>query len=295
MSLSIRISSFLFLCLAATTAIAGKTADSHHDAMSAQAGQLNAPAGMILIAAGTNSGIDPEAGAYSLTVEDFYIDQYLITKEQWTDVSNWANENGYDIGSRGISRGVGYPVCAVNWFDCIKWCNARSEKEGRPAVYRVKSSIYRTGFAANVAQTRQAGYRLPTEMEWEYAARGGRKNLRFPWGNTISHADANYYSSSHYDYDVSPTRGYHPLYAIEDGSCTSPVGAFPPNGYGLYDVIGNLWEWCFDCWHVDSGSRAFRGGAWMSFSFACKIGYPTDHRLDHSRDIGLRCVLSPGW
>jgi sulfatase modifying factor 1 len=260
-----------------------------------------APTGMILIPGGTNSGSDPDSGPYSLTVDSFYMDRYLVTKSLWDEVYVWATHTDrgadfYSFDSAGFGKGADYPVHDVSWYDVVKWCNARSEREGRPAVYTVNGSVYRTGVEDDVVQTSAAGYRLPTDVEWVYAARGGLHSLRFPWGNEITHVHANYYSDSSISYDTSNTRGYHPTF--DDGIVpfTSPVGSFAPNGYGLYDMIGNVFEWIFDWLPSFEGSdRVFRGGSWDWYANDCHFSVRFGFRPGGANTgLGVRAVLSPG-
>ncbi len=220
-----------------------------------------APQGMVRIPGGTNSGTDPDFGAYSLTVEAFYMDATEVTKAQWDAVYAWAVSHGYSFSYAGSGKAANHPVQTVSWYDCVKWCNARSEKEGRTPCYNL--STWACNFAAN-------GYRLPTVTEWVYAARGGLSGKRFPWGDTIDHARANYYGyPSGYTYDQG-YQGYDTRYATGGSPYTSPAGAFAANGYGLYDMAGNVWEWCND----SSGSaRRFRGGSWNGTADYARCGY----------------------
>jgi formylglycine-generating enzyme required for sulfatase activity len=222
------------------------------------------PEGMVRIPGGTNSGTDPDFDTYSLTVDSFYMDSTEVTKAQWDEVYNWAVTNGYGFDNSGLGKASNHPVHTVNWYDCVKWCNARSQISGRTPCYTVSGNVYKTGQSSPDCDFDADGYRLPSSDEWEYAARGGLSSKRFPWGDTVTHNKANYYSywsegSPFYSYDVSSTEGFHPNYDDHPMPYTSPVGSFSSNGYGLYDMAGNVWEWC----NTASGSyRSVRGGSW---------------------------------
>lgn len=248
---------------------------------------VETPVGMVLIPAGSfqmgdafNEGHPSERPVHTVYVSAFYMAKYEVTKALWDEVAVWAEANGYDIGpADGWGLSPDRPVSKITWSMTVKWCNARSEKEGLTPCYTVDGSVYRSGASVPDCNWTASGYRLPTEAEWEKAARGGCEGRRFAWCDTdmITHSRANYYSSDEHSYDTSPTRGFNPAFSRWAGSYVGPVGSLEPNGYGLYDMAGNVWEFCWD-WYSDdyyatsperdprgpaSGwNRVMRGGSW---------------------------------
>jgi formylglycine-generating enzyme required for sulfatase activity len=279
-----------------------------------------APAGMVLIPAGTfamgdsfGEGDSDERPVHTVTVSAFFMDQCEVTKALWDEVYGWAIAHGYGFDIGGSGKAMNHPVHTVIWYDAVKWCNARSEKEGRVWAYYTSAAQtvpYRGGMVnvQNEWVRWNAGYRLPTEAEWEYAARGGLSGKRFPWGDTISHPFANYYSNSSDTYDTSPTRGFHPTFVTEGYPYSSPGGYFAPNSYGLYDMAGNMWEWCWDWYGPYGGSaqrdprgptsgwvRVFRGGSWWGYARDCRVSSRIDGWPSNAyNEDGFRSVLPPG-
>jgi formylglycine-generating enzyme required for sulfatase activity len=271
------------------------------------AGRVTAqtPSGMALIPAGSftmGDTLDGDAGSLPLRtnyVSAFYMDTNLVTYSLWQQVYQWATNNGYSFDDEGYGNAGNQPVIDIDWYDCVLWCNARSEMEGLTPCYYTDASrtkVYRSvdidgdiDLANNCVSWAANGYRLPTEAEWEKAARGGLSGMRFPWGNTISESQANYYGCTNcFSYDLGPD-GPNPVW----GYSTSPVGSFAPNGYGLYDMAGNVWEQCWD-WSgnysstpgtdphgPDSspyGYRVYRGGSYYDDggygeAFGCRCEY----------------------
>ena len=252
--------------------------------------QSEIPEGMTLIPAGPFQMGDARVvgPVHTVLVSAFAMDKWEVSIELWDSVRGWGNLHGYDLAAGG-SFGAKHPVHSVSWWDVLKWNNARSEKEGKVPAYYVDAAmiqVYRSEDKVPAGVKWDAGYRLPTEAEWEKAARGGVAGKLYPWGtDEISAALANY--------DVS------------NKSETMPVGSYGANGYGLYDMPGNVWEWCWD-WNgyyaqtaqtdprgPSSGSyRVIRGGSWRYNAVPCQVADRNWDNPNHrNNDYGFRSVL----
>ena len=322
---------------------------SKAEVISLSIGDRYAPEGMVYIPDGNfvmGDHFDPEGYTDELPLHDvlldaFFMSKFEITNSQYCDYLNDANSLGlievrsgvvyaspggtdpycdtstsnswsqidYSGGVFSVATKDGRdmsddPMVMVSWYGSVAYCNWRSSEEGYESCYNL--STWECDFSKH-------GYRLPTEAEWEYAARGGLSGKRFPWADpNITHSLANYYANpGSYSYDVSPTSGSHPLWnGVTPAPDTSPVGFFDgtikykvdynwpgsdtsyqttsgANGYGLYDMAGNAWEWCNDWYDSDyyntspydnptgpaSGflGRVLRGGGWYFIASYCRV------------------------
>ncbi|MDB4350943.1 formylglycine-generating enzyme family protein [Verrucomicrobia bacterium] len=232
-------------------------------------------------------------------ISAMFIDQHEVTLGLWRKVRDWGLQNGYTDLPEGVPQSVAnsrhhtYPATNMNWAHAAKWCNARSEMEGlKPAYFKdsAKTRIYRLDFTLNFYVDWRTGYRLPTSAEWEKASRAGKVGLKYPWGNDLDPKLANY--NKH----------------------IMAVGQFPPNEFGLYDMAGNVEEWCYDWWQDPEpefivvsrdpkglpmssrfgrfGQRTSRGGSWLQTGGYMAHDFVHNRTMGTASDfIGFRAVL----
>jgi len=282
--------------------------------------QLHSPAGMTLIPAGSfamGDTLDGESDAVpsvNVNVSAFYMDINLVSYGQWQSTFSWAMNHGYGFDDVGSGKAANHPVQSVNWFNAVKWINARSEQANLTPVYYADASFTQTYVSGQVApfvNWSASGYRLPTEAEWEKAARGGLIGQRFPWGDVITESVANYVGdTSGFSYDLGPN-GSNAAFTSGGQPYTSPVGYFAANGYGLCDMAGNVDEFCWD-WYgtglngaddyvanstdphgpATGSSRVLRGGSWVNQ--AGNMRCASRHFFgpgSPENNFGFRCVI----
>jgi formylglycine-generating enzyme len=264
-------------------------------------------------------GYSDEQPVHTVQVSAFYMGNYEVTKELWDEVRAWGLSNGYNDIPEGNgsypSKGTNHPVHTIPWYAMVKWCNARSQKENLTPCYTVSGAVYNIGSSAPECNWSANGYRLPSEAEWEKAARGGVAGKNFPWGaDTISHSQANYNAYPNYSYDLSgAVNNFHPTYAVGVYPYSAPVGSFAPNGYGLYDMAGNMEEWCWDWYEsypsisqfdphgpVSGSHRLTRGGSWRYGAAGCRAAHRSSRQpfrigigpLGADRATGFRLARS---
>jgi len=252
--------------LCAAMVISGNSFGANQDARQQSAPELELTGEMVSIPGGTfrmgdlsGVGDDDELPVRTVTVPAFKLSKHEVTFAQWDACVADGGCNGYSLYD--IGRG-NQPVIQVSWDDAhsfIRWLNSKTD----------------------------GNYRLPTEAEWEYAARAGTTK-EYSWGDDIGSNRANC------DND----------YCGDSYKYIAPVGSFPANPWGLHDMHGNVWEWVQDCWNYgyegaptdgsawtdgDCGQRVFRGGSWYSYAWSSRSAYRDGGaRAARHSDIGFR-------
>lgn len=263
-----------------------------------------------------------KATGYKTTAE-------ILGKSFGNDGNGWDLNDGMYWDKPGYEQSDNHPVGHLSWYDAVSYCNWRSKKDGLKEVYTINSKLQDDN-NTNVEDTQRwtvkinwkaNGYRLPTEAEWEYAARNGGKDVTYPWGNSdipeqdgIALANLSYdswdYDDDWYDEEDDEEEWYEEDssgYPDDGYEHTAPVGSFPPNELGIYDLAGNVSEWCWNWFTTDqyegvtsneltglnsSVYRTHRGSAWCDYPDEWPVNYRRDVNTDYMsyQYFGMRLV-----
>jgi formylglycine-generating enzyme required for sulfatase activity len=251
---------------------------------------VSIPGGTFQMGSPDGEGYDNEHPQHPVTVKPFLMSKYPVTQAQWQVVAALPKISHALKPDPSGFKGASHPVEIVSWHDAVECCARLSKETGHD-------------------------YRLPTEAEWEYACRAGTTSP-VHFGETITTGLANYRRTDweHGDTTYPGNYGDEPKGIYREQ--TTDVGSFPPNAFGLYDMHGNVWEWCLDHWHKnyggflgkapsdgsawikdgDSTRRLLRGGSWCIDPRVCRSANRFRNEPDgRNNNIGFRVVCASAW
>lgn len=246
---------------------------------------------------GSSTGYGDEQPVHSVTLSSFYMSPTELTQGEYEKYCTYSSSSP----SSSYGKGSDYPVYYVNWYDALVYCNNRSKAEGLTPCYKIKDTTDTSSWGSVPASDANSwdnvicdftanGYRLPTEAEWEYAARGGNKSNGYTYSGSDSIGDVAWYNGN--------------------SSSTHQVGTKSANELGIYDMSGNVWEWCWD-WYSSrqyekdsagvtnprgassSSARACRGGSYYNVNSYGTVSFRssnTPYKMNYL--IGFRLVRS---
>jgi formylglycine-generating enzyme len=278
-------------------------------------GQVALPGGRFAMGDhfGEGYAADGEHPVHEVTLSPFHLDATAVTNAAFatfvkatgyeTDAERWGSSAVFHLAFHGDRSDVLTSVEGAGWWLGVRGaCWRRPEGPGSSVGDRANHPVVHVSWNDAQAYATWAGKRLPTEAEWEYAARGGLEGARFPWGDELRRGDR---------WPLNIWQGRFPTHnTVEDGFLTTaPVKSYRPNGHGLWQMVGNVWEWCSDWFSpetyrrsppadpvgpTEGVSRVMRGGSYLchdSYCYRYRVAARSSNTPESSSgNLGFRCA-----